>query len=417
MQFLNTTFRRFALIAVATLVCWSSSAEAQRLKKVQGPARGKVTKAQISAAKASRRQTVNRATVKEGITLAKTVAGRKSLSTPQVRKQITSAPLATRLTLFKTLAEGKGNGVQTFARTIKGRLKNGKTNKVIESKTTFFEVLPATKTLFRETMGENVIWFASSSSPYHLHTLLADQNGGKNLTHNTYGTNLDKASINRTQYLAPAVLDKAQMARFTKYLNAGIANGDNKGSVYGFKTSKGKVVYETACTNWATTAPIGNVHPWIAKLDTAIAADASLGPKFKDGLHAALATPKSAKGRATLVDTVLASGQSQKVKTAAKRLLEEFNTTLKQHPNRPADLVARQSLSKVMGVSRSQDPAKWMFDLILSRSTPVVGVISTAKNANFKAMEFDLGIMGTIKQDGVTVRGNGRGLGAVEQAN
>lgn len=406
--------RRFLLLTAIALLCLTSTAEAQRKMKVQGPGRGKVTHAMVAAAKKSRTQTVTRNTVKDGIALAKTAGRSPSLKTPALRKQIADAPLATRLTLFKSLAEKKGKGVQMFTRTLKGMLKNGKSTKLAKSKTTFFEVLPGTKTLFRETMGENVIWFASSASPYHLHTLLADQNGGAKMTHNTYGAYMDQATITRTQYLAPAVLDKAQMARFTKYLNAGVEAGySDRGSVYGFKTSKGSTVYETTCTNWATSAPIGDVHPWVAKLDTAIAKDTSLGPKFKEGLHAALAKPKSAQGRKALVETVLASSQPTRVKDAAKRLLKEFDTTLQQHPNRPAELVARQSLSQVMGVSRSQDPAKWMFDLILSRSTPVVGVISHSKDPNFKNMEFDLGIMGTINTDGVTVKGSGRGLGAV----
>ncbi len=415
-MFTATAFRIRPLTLVVTLLLlvWSSNAQAQRIKKVQPPSRAKVTKTQIATAAKSRRQTVTRTTAQNGAALAKIAARSKTLNSPALRAKITGTTLATRLSLFKSLAEAKGKGVQTFTRTIQGMLLNGKKTKLTKSKTTFFEVLPKTKTLFRETMGENVIWFASSASPYHLHTLLADQNGGKNLTHNTYGTQMDKAAITRTQYLAPAVLDKGQMARFTKYLNAGVTGGhEARSKVYGFKTSKGNTVYETTCTNWATSAPIGDVHPWVKKLDTAIAKDASLGPKFKEGLHAALAKPKNAEGRAALLETVLASAQTKSVKTSAKRLLKEFDATLKDHPNRPAELVARQSLSQIMGVSRSQDPAKWMFDLILSRSTPVVGVISPTKDRNFNSMEFDLGIMGTINERGITESGGGRGLGAV----
>ncbi len=60
-------------------------------------------------------------------------------------------------------------------------LKNGAVKEVTKNRKTFFEVLPENVTTFRQSMGQNVIWFASAPNPFHLHTLLADQNGGKNL--------------------------------------------------------------------------------------------------------------------------------------------------------------------------------------------------------------------------------------------
>jgi hypothetical protein len=411
------TFSLSALFLVAFL--WSSSADAQRaIKKVQSPNKGKVTAAQIAAVKKARTQRYTPTQVKLGATLSKSILGGTSITGPTMRQKLSISSLASRLTVFQNVAKSKGLGVQTFSRTLKGLSKNGKTSKAVEAKKTFFEVLPKTAALFRESMGENVIWFASSAAPYHLHTLVADQNGGKNLTHNTYGATMDKASITRTQYMAPAHLDKAQMARFTEYLNAGVKAGySGRKSVYGFKNSKGKMIYETECTNWATSAPIGDLPKWVQKVDSSVkssAASGKLGREFGDGLHAALAKAKNPTARKTLLTKALkAQGMTTATKNAVKKLAKEFDTILKQFPNRPAGLVARESLSKIMGVSRSQDPAKWMYDLILSKNAPVIGVISRAKDPNFKTMDFDLGIMGTFNAKGEVIKGSGRGLGVI----
>ncbi len=403
------------LVLIAFL--WSSPAEAQRvLKRVQPPSKAKVSSGQIAAVKKARRQRHTPTQVKLGAKLSKSILGGTSITGPTMRQKLSIASLAARLTVFKDVAKSKGLGVQTFTRTLKGMQKNGKSNKAVEAKKTFFEVLPKTNKLFRESMGENVIWFASSSSPYHLHTLVADQNGGKNMTHNTYGAYMNKAEITRTQYLAPAHLDKAQMSRFTEYLNAGVKAGyTGRKSVYGFKNSRGKMIYETECTNWATSAPIGDLPKWVQKVDATVkssAASGKLGAEFKNGLHKALAKAKTATARKALLTKAL-KGQTATTQRSAKRLAKEFDTILKQFPNRPAHLVARESLSKIMGVSRSQDPAKWMYDLILSKNAPIIGVISQTKDAGFKSMDFNLGIMGTFNAKGELSANGGQGLGVI----
>jgi hypothetical protein len=409
----------FSLVALAS----SPRADAQtKVTKVQVPARAKVTAQKATAIKQARNQRVKPAVVKQlGVKMSKAALSGTKLTEANMRDQLAHEPLQSRLTVFKDVAKKNGTVVQSFTRRLRGMLKNGKTNRVVKSKKTFFEVLPATVDAFRESMGENVIWFAASASPNHLHTLVADQNGGKTLTHNTYGANMDAASIPRLQYMAPAQIDNAQMSRFTRYLNAGVEAGQSgKKQVYGFKNSRGKMVYETACTNWATSAPIGDLKRWAKSADKNIikaAKAGALGVEFKDGLHAALAKAPDAAARTALVaKAVKAPGLSKITKSSAKRLGKEFDVILKAFPKRPADLVARQSLSEIMGVSRSQDPAKWMYDLILSKSVPVVGVLATERHADFKNIEIDMQIMGVFNAKGNVVKGTGYkkdGLGVV----
>ncbi|MCP4448638.1 MAG: hypothetical protein GY811_25370 [Myxococcales bacterium] len=337
------------------------------------------------------------------------------------RDQLSIAPLGARLQVFRDVAKSKGQNVQMFTRRLRGMLKNGKTNRVTKSHKTFFEVLPETKELFRESMGENVIWFAAPSAPNHLHTLVADQGGGTTLTHNTYGAQMKEASIPRMQYMAPAQINNAQMARFTKYLNAGVEAGQsNKKQVYGFKNSRGKWIYETACTNWATSAPIGGLQRWAKRVDTQVikaAKSGGLGVEFKDGLHSALSKAADGPARQALLKKALkAPGMSNHTKASARRLVKEFDVILKNFPKRPPELVARKTLSEIMGVSRSQDPAKWMYDLMLSKNVPVVGVIATEAHADFKNMEFDLQIMGKFNAKGNVVKSDGYkkdGLGII----
>ncbi len=415
------TFVLAALSLVA--LAWSPSAHAQtKVTKVQLPARAKVTKQKATAIKQARNQRIRPTVVtKLGVKMSKTALAGTKLTDVKLREQLANAPLQSRLTVFKDVAKKNGNVVQSFTRRLRGMLKNGKTNRVVKSHKTFFEVLPATVNTFRESMGENVIWFAASANPNHLHTLVADQNGGKTLTHNTYGANMNEAAIPRLQYMAPAQLDNAQMTRFTKYLNAGVEAGQSgKKQVYGFKNSRGKMVYETACTNWATSAPIGDVKRWVQAADKNIvkaAKSGALGVEFKDGLHAALAKAPDAAARKLLVAKVVkATGLSKHTRSSATRLGKEFDMILKAFPKRPTDLVARQSLSEIMGVSRSQDPAKWMYDLILSKKTSVIGVLATEKHADFKNIEIDLQIMGVFNAKGNVVKGTGYkkdGLGVV----
>ena len=67
-----------------------------------------------------------------------------------------------------------------------------------------------------------------------------------------------------------------------RYLNAGSKAGyknsdgttntyttsgtDNKKTVYGFYASKGKKITEIKCTNWVTSAPIGDLPRWARSL-------------------------------------------------------------------------------------------------------------------------------------------------------
>src|SRR5690606_22154002 len=117
----------------------------------------------------------------------------------------------------------------------------------------------------------------------------------------------------------------------------------------------------------------------------------ALGAEFKDGLHAALASAATPAARQTVLAKALkAPGLSKWTKSSAKRLGKEFDLIAEKFPNRPIELVARQSLSEIMKVSRSQDPAKWMYDLVMSKTVPVVGVLATEKSADFKNMEFNM---------------------------
>ena len=245
--------------------CLLASAELGHAQvKVQPPGKASVSKQRALQVRQARAQRVAPLKVRS---IAREISGAlkngKALIDVVLRKQVSNAPLASRLLAFQEIAKSQGHEVQSFQRRFRGLLKAGKTSRVSRPKKTVFEVLPGTLDLFRQTMGENVIWFAANSRPGHLHTLLADQDGGPKLTHNTYGTNFRDATITQTQYMAPVQLDRAQMARFTKYLNTG-ASAARKSEVYGFKSSSGKMVCDVTCTNWATLgsrrrlAPLGS---------------------------------------------------------------------------------------------------------------------------------------------------------------
>ncbi len=404
---------------------WTGSVDAQKVTRVQPPSRATVSKTTASAVKKARRQRVSPKDIKKmSAKLSKAALGGTKLTDPKMREQLANSPLKARLNVFKDMAKADGHTVQSFTRRLRGMLKNGKTNRVTKSSKTFFEVLPSTLNLFRESMGENVIWFAASANPNHLHTLVADQAGGKTLTHNTYGAMMDSAGTARLQYMAPAQLNRAQMSRFTKYLNAGVEAGQGKkGEVYGFKNSRGEWVYQTACTNWATSAPIGDLKRWANTVDKNIvkaAKSGALGAEYSKGLHSLLAKAKDPAARQVILAKALkAEGLSKWTKSSAKRLVKEFDIIAKNFPKRSLDLVARQTLSEIMGVSRSQDPAKWMYDLILSKNVPVVGVITPTSNPNFSKMEFDMQIMGTFTAKGNVVKGTGynaKGLGVIPAA-
>lgn len=221
---------------------------------------------------------------------------------------------------------------------------------------TFFEVYPDTLKLFQEVMGQNLVWFAVNSSPNHLHTLLADQGDGGSFHHNTYGTVVNDAEItgNYTQFVSPVVLTDSQMERFVRYINAGVVaegSGGGKNEVYGF-FSGGKKITEIKCTNWATSAPVGDLPRWVQSLDKRLKKDAAAGrihvPQTvaEKGLHAALAEAGTPEARRAVVDQVLANANlSTWTRKSVKNLGHAFKRELEG--NMPALESANQELDAV----------------------------------------------------------------------
>jgi len=409
--------RFLARVVLLVAVCWCSVAPAENYKRVQPPSRkARTDETAAKNVKRARAQGVTPTEVRDvAARLDRRAAalGEKRLGGPKFRSQLSQAPLGARLEVFIKAAARRGVGIQTFERRLRGMASGAnRKNRVVSAKKTFFEVTPESFDLFPKIMGENVIWFAANENPGHLHTLVADQNGGGHFTHNTYGgANLTPAAVdtNYTQYIAPALLTPAEMDRWVRYLNSGVKKG--KSTVYGFKTSSGDVVTATACTNWATSAPIGELKRWVRTTDRRIAqaaVEGRLDPKFKDGLHAVLAAAPTAEARQALIAEVLAAdGLTPHTRASVKRLGKEFTFIATKWPNRPLDLVGRESLSTVMGVPRSQDPAKWMYDLFFSKRVPIIGVTSARKQENFSDKLFDLEIMGNIDASGNVIPGEG----------
>lgn len=408
------------IVVLALLaLLWSASAEAQ-VRGVQRPSKSALSQKRVKAVKQARAQGVKPERVNElSATLGRRASelGEANLGDAGFRGDLSTAPLRARLEVFRKVAKERGVDVRTFDRRLRGMLKANGKNRVAKPKKRFFEITAETFDLFPKIMGENVIWFAASPSPYHLHTLLSDQDGGGTFTHNTYGKGpLTNATIPREQYLAGVQLTGPEMDRFVRYLNAGVEH--DKRGVYGFKTSSGTMICETACTNWATSAPVGPVERWIRSVDKRVSRAASEGrldAKFSDGLHAALAKAADQGAREALLGELLRTdGLDRRTKDGARRLGKEFDRTLETFPNRPADLVGRESLASVVGVNRSQDPAKWMYDLFLSKRVPVIGIASTSAKADFDRMTFDLEIMGGIDEAGRVTPIDGRdNLGVV----
>jgi len=407
--------RFMARLVLLVLVCWCTAAPAETYKRVQPPSRkARTDQTAVKKVKKARAQGMTPYQVSDVAARLNRRAvqlGENGLNSRKFRTELSQAPLSSRLEVFVKAAARRGVNIQTFERRLRGMASgaNRKT-KATSVKKTFFEVTPESYDLFPKVMGENVIWFAANASPGHLHTLVADQNGGGHFTHNTYGeASLTTASVDRnyTQYIAPAMLTGPEMDRWVRYLNSGVQN--DKSTVYGFKTSSGKVITATACTNWATSAPIGELKRWVRTVDRRVARAATEGrldPKFKGGLHAVLAAAPTAEARQALIAEVLASdGLTPHTRAGVKRLGKEFNFIATSWPNRPLDLVGRESLSTVMGVPRSQDPAKWMYDLFFSKRVPIIGVTSTARNEKFSESEFNLEIMGKIDAKGDVVEG------------
>jgi hypothetical protein len=406
--------RLVARVVLLVVVSWWSLASAETYKRVQPPSRkARTDQAAASKVKKARAQGLTPYQVSD---LARTLdrravqLGEKGLGSRKFRSKLSQAPLPARLQVFIKAAARRGISIQSFDRRLRGMASAGKKTRVVKTTKTFFEVTPESFDLFPEIMGENVVWFAANESPGHLHTLVSDQNGGEHFTHNTYGTaNLDTAGVdnNYVQYMAPAFLTGPEMDRWVRYLNAGVAHGQPK--VYGFKTSSGKIITSTACTNWATSAPIGELKRWVRTTDRRIAqaaAEGRLDPKFRGGLHAVLAGAATAEARqAILAEVLAADGLTPHTRASVKRLGKEFAFIAEKWPERPLDLVGRESMSHVMGVPRSQDPAKWMYDLFFSKRVPVIGVLSKTRQEGFAGKEFNLEIMGKIDASGNVVEG------------
>lgn len=400
---------RFFLVVV---LCWSSLAAAQ-IKRVQRPGRNALSPDKTARVKRARAQAVTprqMAGMTRTLDRRATVLSEKGLDSRRFRSGLSTAPLPVRLEVFIRAAARRGVTIQTFQRRLRGMQVVGKKKVVVSGKKTFFEVTPESFDLFPKIMGENVIWFAAAPNPGHLHTLLADQDGGPNFTHNTYGeAKLEPATIGSEQYMAPVLLTGAEMDRFVRYLNAGVANG--RESTYGFKRSDGEFVCKTACTNWATSAPVGDLERWIRTVDRRVAkaaVEGRLPARYKGGLHALLAATPTPEARAALVAEVTAGDAlTPHARAGAKRLGKEFDVVAEKWPQRPLDLVGRQSLAEIVGVKRSQDPAKWVYDLFISKRVPVIGVLSKTRQENFADKLFDLEEMGNIGPDGEVVPGEG----------
>lgn len=136
------------------------------------------------------------------------------------------------------------------------------------------------------------------------------------------------------------------------------------------------------------------------------------GPKGKitDKLNQAV---KNLDKIETAFKEVSVQGSKQLRQDAIKlaKKLAHYYTGMDQ---RPADLVARTSFAETLGLKRSQDPAKWSYDLLLSKRVPVVAVFNPkelpANNVNYQAfgpnLEFVMEIMGTVGADGRVKHGS-----------
>ena len=412
----------FALIAAAALVVpalvASTPARAENAPRlVQGPTLGADVAARRALIRQGRSQRVRPQLRQEQVQRLTAL----SVDSPDFQKQISSAPMQVRMEVFKHFAAQQNTAVTSFTRRLHGMAKvNGK-NRVQKPSKTFFEVTPDNFDLFKKVMGKNVVWFAVNNSPGHLHTLIADQADGGKFHHNVYGEggyNTNDASItgNLTQFAFPVVLTDKEMSRFTSYMNAGLQNhshGDRPDhKVYGFY-AKGKKVTNIACTNWVTSASIGQLPRWARTIDGRLKRMAAAGqvnvPQevAQKGLHGALAAAGTPEARQALLTAVLGNGNLTKWnRGAVKRMGKLFTQQANAFTAKPGDLHLRSSLAETLGLGRSQDPAKWSYDLLMSKKVPVVAVMNGTRNANLASMELNMEIMGVVGQDGWVKKGS-----------
>ena len=128
--------------------------------------------------------------------------------------------------------------------------------------------------------------------------------------------------------------------------------------------------------------------------------------KDAGGLHAALAGAADAAARKVIVTKVLSHKMSKWNRSAVKRMSKAFTKQLTDFPNRPTDLVLRKSMAETFGVSRSQDPAKWSYDLLMSKRVPVIAVMNKTADAGLKEKTLKWEIMGNIAPNGQVVAGS-----------
>lgn len=363
----------------------------------------------------------------------------------EFRQAVSQAPLQARVSVYLKLAKQAGQAEASSRRRFRGMLReNGApvrpslipvvqtepttdqtgtppaqpaaprmiAGKAVQYSKQIITVSQENLELFRKVLGQNVVWFAVAPSPGHLHTLIADQGRKNGIHHNTYGDNLDDVTMPRSQYAFPVVLTDGEMNRLVRLMNAGGKYG--RSQVHGFfgknRQTNEPMVINTACTNWVTSSTIGELPRWAQQLEKKIGSLIENGtltvPQVvrAKGLHAALAKVKTEKSRHAIRDAVLATpGLSRLQKARVKAMVKEFDTVLGQWKKRPSDLVLRDSLAKILKLGRSEDPAKWTYDLMMSKRVPVIALLTPQGDAkpSLKTMEFDMEIMGDVNEDGI----------------
>jgi hypothetical protein len=419
----------FSFMACLTLISSAAFAQGYTSGPIEGPNLAGMDRATmktraISAQKA-RSQRFTPAFRQE----AAARLGQMDIASAQFKQEIATMPVQVKAAVFQQKATEAGLFTDLHDRRLRGMLKSGAQNNVTHTSKKFVEVTPQSFDLFRQTMGKNVVWFAVTESPGHLHTLLADQAEGQRMHHNVYGTNTDQGIINayNNQIAMGVQLSDVEMDRFVRYTNAGMANNgwdattnlDKKLTVFGFYNRQKQKVTDMKCTNWATTAPIGDLPRWVSTLDKRLEAMSATGqlttvPEIAEagGLHAALARAGSVEARAELVTRVLATPMTRWNRQAVKRLAKSFNKILADFPNRPADLVLRTSLAQTLDLNRSQDPAKWSYDLLMSKRVPVVALLNSNHSDQNAQRTLNWEIMGQIAPDGKVIPGNYSGANA-----
>jgi hypothetical protein len=348
-------------------------------------------------------------------------------SSARFQREIAIQPPEVRAEVFAQKSRQANKSVNVHTRRIRGLLQSKGNKKVTHGLKTFVEVAPNNFALFKQVMGRNMVWFAVNSDPGHLHTLIMDQAGQGRFHHNTYGTNTSNATItgNYTQYSMGVQLTDREMDRFVRYLNA--ARDSPKSRVFGYYNRNGNRTARLECTNWATSAPIGELPRWARTLDRRLLALADAGelgavPEVKTagGLHAALAAAGTAEARQDLLGRLSRVALSKWNRSSVKRLAKAFQRETADFPRRPADLVLRASLAATLGLNRSKDPAKWSFDLLVNKRVPVVAVLNGRRDPGLAEKTFNWEIMGLVHPDGTVSQnrdysryGRGGGLGVI----